>query len=372
MATFPEAPLYCRTAGFPVVRFEALAFLPWTFPNEMKFKCWCTYAPSSLGLTTASTHLLAYGLGSVLCPTTVRTVSPPSAQSPFAPCRCDPHGGDAASVSSEDITPPSSLLRTHSPVAAASPRLRFMPSWEESSQVVTSPCCPLDLPDVISENLSLDAGSHTPAVPQRALACFFRCVIGLPHKELGRLPASCPLETTSCGALISGRQIFLYVPASNFVLPPRLSLPLRILPQGSRGFYVRAERASFPPHAPDMLTVRFQAIDGTRTFTSLDPRPCRPLPPWSGSFPPQPPPAFSRSRSAASSVLYPCTTPRDRAYETYSSSLSPIGPPSPAAGGPGVSRFSRMEFLCMPGVFDFAGWRRTRHGARRLVAFRLS
>src|SRR5215831_1336841 len=95
----------------------------------MKFKCWCAYAPSSLGLTTASTHLLAYGLWSALCPTTVLTVSPPSAQSPFAPCRCDPHGGDAASGSSEDITPPSSLLRTHSPVAAASPLLRFWPRW---------------------------------------------------------------------------------------------------------------------------------------------------------------------------------------------------------------------------------------------------
>src|SRR6516225_7306037 len=60
---------------------------------------------------------------------------------------------------------------------------------------------------------------------------------------------------------------------------PRSSLPLRILPQGSRGFYVRAERASLPPHAPDMLTVRIQAIDGTRTFTSLDPQPCRLLTP---------------------------------------------------------------------------------------------
>src|SRR6516162_4493021 len=75
--------------------------------------------------------------------------------------------------------------------------------------------------------------------------------------------------------LISGRQIFLYVPASQFALPPRSSLPLRIPPQGSRGFYIRAERASLPPHAPDMLTVRTQAIDGTRTFTSLDPQPCR-------------------------------------------------------------------------------------------------
>ena len=166
------------------------------------------------------------------------------------------------------------------------PLLYFgFPSLEESSQVVTSPCCPPDLPDVISENLSLDAGSHTPAVPQRALTCFFRCVIGLPHEGLGRLPANCPLETTSCGTLISGRQIFLYVPASNFVLPPRSSLPLRVLPQGSRGFYVRAERASFPPHAPDMLTARSQVIGGTRTFTSLDPRPCRPLPLPEPSYP---------------------------------------------------------------------------------------
>src|ERR1019366_9217310 len=57
--------------------------------------------------------------------------------------------------------------------------------------------------------------------------------------------------------------------------PPRSSLPLCILPQGSRGFYVRAYRASLPPHAPDMLTVRRQAIDGTGTCTLLDSQPCR-------------------------------------------------------------------------------------------------
>jgi len=65
------------------------------------------------------------GLWPVLCPTSVLTVSPPSAQSPFAQCECDPHWGDAPSISSEDITPPFSLLRTHSPVAAGSPLLRF-------------------------------------------------------------------------------------------------------------------------------------------------------------------------------------------------------------------------------------------------------
>src|SRR6266540_4090385 len=39
------------------------------------------------------------------------------------------------------------------------------------------------------------------------------------------------------------------------------------------------------------------------------------------------------------------------------------------AGGNGVSRFSRMEFLCMHGVFDSAGPRRTRGIARHVVAF---
>src|SRR5713101_5709529 len=41
------------------------------------------------------------------------------------------------------------------------------------------------------------------------------------------------------------------------------------------------------------------------------------------------------------------------------------------AGGDGVSRFSRMEFLCMLGVFDSAGSRYARASAHRCVAFRL-
>jgi hypothetical protein len=66
--------------------------------------------------------------------------------------------------------------------------------------------------------------------------------------------------------------------------PPRSLLPLQIPLQGSRGFYVRAERASLPSHASDMLSARLQAIGGTRTFTSQDSQLCRlltPLPSFS-------------------------------------------------------------------------------------------
>jgi hypothetical protein len=48
-----------------------------------------------------------------------------------------------------------------------------------------------------------------------------------------------------------------------------------MLPQGSRGFYIRAYCALLPPHTPDMLTVRIQAIDGTGTRTLPDFQPCR-------------------------------------------------------------------------------------------------
>jgi hypothetical protein len=99
-----------------------------------------------------------------------------------------------------------------------------------------------------------------------------------PRHSLGRLPVGIRerdyfffrglfLEVADI-SLCSGLQV---------CSPPRSLLPLRIFPQGSRGFYIRAYRASLPLHAPDMLSVRIQAIDRKRTSTFLDLQPCRPL-----------------------------------------------------------------------------------------------
>jgi hypothetical protein len=141
-------------------------------------------------------------------------------------------------------------------------------------QVVTSPCCPRQLPDVISNSLFLDAGSPTPAV-HRVLAPVSSTVpSAFPKGKLGRLPAAIPLETTSCGGAFEVADIPL-CSGLQVCSPPRSFLPLRILPQGSRGFYIRAYRALLPPHAPGMLTVRTQVIDGTGTYTLPDSQPCR-------------------------------------------------------------------------------------------------
>src|SRR4030088_39249 len=115
-------------------------------------------------------------------------------------------------------------------------------------------------------------------VPRRYTVCSHlflpRCHRPSPRKEWVGFPRFVPRITTSRRAVFRGcRYSLMFRPPS--LLSPRSFLPLRIQLQGSRGFYVRAYRALLPPHAPDMLTVRTQVIDGTGTFTLLDSQPCR-------------------------------------------------------------------------------------------------
>ena len=120
--------------------------------------------------------------------------------------------GDVSAISSEGVTPPSSLLRAHVPLPLGSLLLRHLASFEESWQVVRSPCCPRELPDVISENLSLDAGSRSPAV--------HRVHRPSPRKEWVGFPRFVPTNYDFSQVRVSRMQIFLNVPASKFALPP--------------------------------------------------------------------------------------------------------------------------------------------------------
>jgi hypothetical protein len=122
---------------------------------------------------------------------------PPSVLSPFAQLRCYLRWGDVSAISSEGVTPPSSLLRAHVPLPLGSLLLRHLASFEESSQVVRSPCCPRELPDVISENLSLDAGSPTPAVHRVLSPVSSTVSSAFPTGKVGRLAASVLRITTS-------------------------------------------------------------------------------------------------------------------------------------------------------------------------------
>jgi hypothetical protein len=183
---------------------------------------------------------------------------------------------ETCTVSSEDITPRSSLLRTHAPIPLALLDFGFWPRSWSLRRVTTSPCCYRDSPDVISANLSPDAWSPTPTVPPSALACFFLGVIGLPKTLFRSASRWYPRTRFFRGLFLEVADISL-CSGLRVCSPPRSLPPLRIFPQGSRGFYIRAYRASLPQHAPDMLSARIQAIDRKRTSTFLDLQPCRPL-----------------------------------------------------------------------------------------------
>jgi hypothetical protein len=109
---------------------------------------------------------------------------------------------------------------------------------------------------LISANPSLGAWAPATAVPRSAHACFFLRLIGLPPYTIEVGFPLFPVETISRRISFSGLQPFRYVQAPKFARLPDRSYRCDLSSQGSRGFYVRAEPASLPPHASDMLTTR--------------------------------------------------------------------------------------------------------------------
>src|SRR6516165_3258776 len=193
---------------------------------------------------------------------------PPSVQSRFAQLGCYLRWGDVIRLLRGHYS--SVFARTGSSAAPVglSPPSAFGLVWRVLAVCYQS-LLPRQLPDVISNSLFLDAGSPTPAVHRVLSPVSSTMSSAFPRGKVGRLPAAIPLETTSCRGIFEVADISL-CSGLQVCSPPRSSLPLRILPQGSRGFYVRAECGSLPPRASDMLTARRQAIGGTGTCTPLD------------------------------------------------------------------------------------------------------
>jgi hypothetical protein len=196
-------------------------------------------------------------LMSALCPTTAPAMKRPSTQSPFARPWRYLHRGDVFRPlgGSYPRSYPSVIART-GPCAypSGSPLLRLLTSFEESVQVTTNPCYPRDLPDVI-----LRIFLQMPDLPRRFAECV--CLVlpqhssAFPRDRSGRRPAV-PREHDFPRIRFRGCSYFF------MFRPPRLLAP-QIVPtaantqiplQGGRGFYVRAERASLPSHASDILS----------------------------------------------------------------------------------------------------------------------
>jgi len=172
---------------------------------------------------------------------------------------------ETCTASSEDITPRSSLLRTHAPIPCGSPLLRFVASFEESVQVATIPCCHQDFPDVIPESLSCDAWASATTVCRLLLPVASSASSAFPNGKWVGLPFPSAKATSQRGTF-RRLQPFLDVQASQFACHSGRSYHNTC--RAVSDVYIRAKRASFPPHVPDMLAVRNRQL----TAQGLSPR----------------------------------------------------------------------------------------------------
>jgi hypothetical protein len=185
-----EAPLKSRTVGFAESGSKHWLVLRRSSRGLERFKRWFVYTlplpvclrPRLLEPSSAFTPVLSSR-------PLRRPRRPPSVQSPFAQLGCYLRWGDLISLLGEHY--PSVIARTGScaaPVGLSPPSV-FGLVWR-----VLAGCYQSLLPTAASrrysENLSLDAGPHTPAV-HRVLAPVSSTVSSaFPKSRTGRLPAS--------------------------------------------------------------------------------------------------------------------------------------------------------------------------------------
>jgi hypothetical protein len=114
-------------------------------------------------------------------------------------------------------------------------------------------------------------------VPRRYAECV--CLVlpqrssAFPIIRLGRLPASFREHDFPRIGFRGCSYFVMFRPPS--LLASQIVPTATSLLAGQPRLYIRAERASLPSHASDMLSARLQAIGGARTFTSQDSQPCR-------------------------------------------------------------------------------------------------
>jgi hypothetical protein len=142
---------------------------------------------------------------------------------------------ETCTTSYENITPRSSLLRTHASIPCGSSLLRLLASFEKSLQVATSPCCYRDLSRRYFCESFLRCPSPYPGGLLSAVAWFFPSIhrpspsfdwVGIP------LPS---VNTTFHGSAFEAAAISL-CSGLRVCSPPRSFLPLQVPLQGSRGF----------------------------------------------------------------------------------------------------------------------------------------
>ena len=200
------------------VRFEALAFLPWVFPTWRGFKRWPACTPAS-AVAPQPRSIAASTFVPALCLAAARSDGAAKYPEPLCPVSIRPLTGETCTVSCEDITPRSSLLRAHSPIPSDSSCLRPWPRATSLCRLLPAPAVSGIFPTLSLRIFPRMLGplprrSHGVHVPVSSSVSS-----PFPQRGLGRLPASFRAYDFSRG-VFSRLQTFLYVQASEFARLP--------------------------------------------------------------------------------------------------------------------------------------------------------
>ena len=176
------------------------------------------------------------GLSPALGPAAALTAKPPSVQSPFAQCRRYLYWGDVP-VPSEDITPPSSLIRTHAPIPFGSPLLQHLPRWRSLCRLLPAPAAIGIFP-----TLSLRIFPRMPGpLPRRAhrvhIPVSSSMVIGLPQQGCGSASPLLSANTIFHGAYFRGCRHSLMFKPPSLLTSQIVPTPARYRRRAAEAFY---------------------------------------------------------------------------------------------------------------------------------------
>jgi len=171
---------------------------------------------------------------------------PPRAQSPFARSRRYLNRRDLACITSEGVTPPSSLLRTHAP--DQNPPAHFDSTYKAGSlQVVASPCWEMVLPDVISAILAQVPGPLPRDASLVPLSVSSQKVTASPALHKVRHIQANRRNATSTTTLFRGGSHFVMFRLPCLLAPQVAPTAQGLNPVGSQGVYATQWTGGCPP-----------------------------------------------------------------------------------------------------------------------------
>ena len=222
------------------------------FPCGLKLKCWRTSTPSPPGCPAPSSRFQPRMKSSSEsgCVLSLETAECPE---PLCPWRALPAHGATSRVASEDITPPSSLIRAHASDQVP-PGASVVPRTPGPCRLSPVPAGGWPFPTLSLQSLRRRLDPYPAASLE--CTCPFLPREHRPHATEDAFGTrNCPCNATSTGSRISGLQSFVYLQAPTLARPPDC-IHRSIFVLGGRAVYTTHRPGGYPFRDVASLRVR--------------------------------------------------------------------------------------------------------------------